>query len=59
MGATISYMYSLLGWGPQYDVTPDPQTGLSEKDLVLIRGSWGMLGDLKTRKAHGVELFIQ
>lgn len=57
MGGLFSYLYS---WGaPTYDTTPDPATGLSERDRVLITESWKVLAAKKNIKHNAVEFFIQ
>lgn len=59
MGSIMSMVSSSLGWGgAKFDVTPDPETGLSEYDRELIKGSWAVIADKKSRRTNGTELFI-
>ncbi|GFR76930.1 globin [Elysia marginata] len=58
MGSLMSY---LLGWvkpQPTFDLTPDPVTGLSEKDCHSIMESWALVADRKIIKQTGVAFFI-
>lgn len=59
MGGVLSYLWSFVAPAPQYDPTPDPTTGLTEKDRVLITETWALAADRKTIKKNAVEFFMQ
>ncbi|KAK3753445.1 hypothetical protein RRG08_056337 [Elysia crispata] len=58
MGGLLSYLLSWVSPGPTYDETPDPTTGLSEKDCHAILDTWALVSDRKAIKQNGVEFFI-
>lgn len=58
MGGIISYLLSWVTPEPTHNETPDPVTGLSEKDCHAIMDSWALVADRTTIKQTGVEFFI-
>ncbi|GFR76937.1 globin [Elysia marginata] len=58
MGGVFSYLLSWVAPGPVYDATPDPITGLSERDCHAILDTWALVSDRKSIKQNGVEFFI-
>uniref|UniRef100_A0A0B6ZNH9 Globin n=1 Tax=Arion vulgaris TaxID=1028688 RepID=A0A0B6ZNH9_9EUPU len=59
MGGIFSYLWSFFTPGPQYDPTPDPTTGLTEKEREIIIHTWSLVADRKSVKRNAVEFFIQ
>ncbi|BFZ08546.1 hypothetical protein BsWGS_11585 [Bradybaena similaris] len=59
MGGVISYLLSLFSPASHTDTSPDPTTGLTQKDRLLITQTWSVLGDKNALKENAVEFFIQ
>ncbi|RUS71052.1 hypothetical protein EGW08_021186 [Elysia chlorotica] len=60
MGGVFSYVLSWVTPDPTFDLTPDPVTGLTEKDCHVIMETWRMVtAERKDIKKHGAELFIR
>ena len=60
MGGLFSYIMNWVTPGPIYDMTPDPVTGLTEKDCHMIMETWAMVtAERKAIKKHGTEFFIR
>ncbi|GFO27696.1 globin [Plakobranchus ocellatus] len=58
MGSVYSYLMSWVYPGMTYDLTPDPVTGLSERDCHAIMDTWALVADRKSIKQNGVEFFL-
>ncbi|RUS71051.1 hypothetical protein EGW08_021185 [Elysia chlorotica] len=58
MGGVFSYLLSWVTPGPTYDLTPDPTTGLSERDCHAILDTWALVSDRKAIKQNGVNFFL-
>ncbi|XP_059165568.1 globin-like [Physella acuta] len=62
MGGLLSYLISWVAPSRpaiKYDPTPDPTTGLTQREKQLIMETWALAGDRKTVKENGLEFFIQ
>ncbi|GFR76933.1 globin [Elysia marginata] len=60
MGGVMSLVLSWVTPDPTFDLTPDPVTGLSERDCHAIMESWALLtAERKSMKLRGTEFFIE
>ncbi|CAG5134023.1 unnamed protein product [Candidula unifasciata] len=59
MGGVISYLLSFFAPASQNDTSPDPTTGLTQKDRTLIIQTWSIIGNKDSVKENAVEFFIQ